>query len=85
MAVSNSPLIASVERYFGELRRVRASGGATAERSGYVPLANLLKHGAAAFAPFAHSAARPTSARPRGRAERYTMRQRHLTEHRLFA
>ncbi len=33
---------AVVETYFADLRRVRASGGATAERSSYGPLANLL-------------------------------------------
>ena len=31
-----------VEEYLGDLRRVRVSGGATGERSGYGPLANLL-------------------------------------------
>ncbi len=31
-----------VEDYLGDLRRVRVSGGATGERSGYGPLANLL-------------------------------------------
>ena len=31
-----------VEDYLGDLRRSRASGGATGERSGYGPLANLL-------------------------------------------
>ena len=31
-----------VEDYLGDLRRVRASGGATGERSAYRPLANLL-------------------------------------------
>ena len=31
-----------VEDYLGDLRRIRASGGATGERSGYGPLANLL-------------------------------------------
>ena len=35
-------LIAAVEEYFADLRRVRASGGATGERSSYGPLANLL-------------------------------------------
>ena len=35
-------LLAAVEAYFKELTRVVASGGATGERSGYVPLANLL-------------------------------------------
>ena len=33
---------AAVEAYFVDLARVRASGGATGERSGYGPLANLL-------------------------------------------
>lgn len=31
-----------VEDYLGNLRRIRVSGGATGERSGYGPLANLL-------------------------------------------
>ena len=31
-----------VEDYLADLRRIRASGGATGERSGYGPLANLL-------------------------------------------
>ena len=31
-----------VETYLADLRRIRASGGATGERSGYGPLANLL-------------------------------------------
>ena len=35
-------LTAAVETYFADLRRVRASGGATGERSSYGPLANLL-------------------------------------------
>ena len=35
-------LIAAVESYFADLRRVRASGGATGERSSYGPLATLL-------------------------------------------
>ena len=35
-------LTAAVETYFGDLRRLRASGGATDERSTYVALANLL-------------------------------------------
>ena len=35
-------LIQAVEACFTELRLVRASGGATNERSLYVPLANLL-------------------------------------------
>ena len=35
-------LTAAVEAYFEDLRRIRASGGATDERSSYPPLANLL-------------------------------------------
>ena len=35
-------LTAAVETYFADLRRVRASGGATGERSSYGPLATLL-------------------------------------------
>ncbi len=35
-------LTAAVENYFAELRRVRASGGGTGERSSYAPLATLL-------------------------------------------
>ena len=31
-----------VDDYLGDLRRIRVSGGATGERSGYGPLANLL-------------------------------------------
>ena len=31
-----------VEDYLGDLRRIRVSGGATGERSGYRPLVNLL-------------------------------------------
>jgi len=41
MAGSGKKLTATVETCLGDLRRVRASGGATAERSMYVPLANL--------------------------------------------
>ena len=35
-------LVAAVESYLTDLRMIRASGGATGERSSYVPLANLL-------------------------------------------
>ena len=42
MGRSNKKLIAAVEAYFTDLRRVRASGGATSERSSYGPLAGLL-------------------------------------------
>ncbi len=38
----NAKLAAAVEAYFADLARVRASGGATGERSSYVPLAGLL-------------------------------------------
>ena len=36
------PLTTAVETYFADLRRIRASGGATAETSRYTPLENLL-------------------------------------------
>ena len=42
MAGTSTKLTAAVEEYFAGLRRVRASGGATSERSAYGPLANLL-------------------------------------------
>ena len=42
MPATNKKLIAAVEAYFADLRRIRASGGATGERSSYGPLANLL-------------------------------------------
>ena len=42
MAGTNTKLSAAVEAYFTDLGRVRASGGATVERSSYGPLANLL-------------------------------------------
>ena len=41
MTGRNTKLAASVETYFDDLRRVRASGGSTGERSSYGPLANL--------------------------------------------
>ena len=41
----------AVEAYFADLRRVRASGGATGERSSYGPLANLLNAVGAALKP----------------------------------
>ena len=40
-----------VEDYLGDLRRIRASGGATGERSGYGPLANLLNDVGAGLRP----------------------------------
>ena len=42
MTGTNTKLSAAVETYFADLGRVRASGGATGERSSYGPLANLL-------------------------------------------
>ena len=42
MAGTNTKLTAAVETYFADLGRIRASGGATGERSSYGPLANLL-------------------------------------------
>ena len=41
MAGPDRKLIAAVEAYFADLGRVRASGGATGERSYYPALANL--------------------------------------------
>ena len=42
MAATNTKLRAAVEDYLADLRRVRASGGATGELSNHGPLANLL-------------------------------------------
>ena len=42
MQVSGAKLTAAVEDYLGDLRRIRASGGATGERSYYPALSNLL-------------------------------------------
>ena len=44
-------LTAVVETYFTELRRMRASGGSTGERSSYGPLANLLNAVGATLRP----------------------------------
>ena len=51
MAGTNAKLTAAVEAYFTDLGRVRASGGATGERSAYGPLANLLNAVGAALKP----------------------------------
>ena len=51
MAGANTKLTAAVETYFADLRRVRASGGATGERSSYGPLANLLSAVGATLKP----------------------------------
>ena len=42
MAATNTKLTTAVEHYLTDLRRIRASGGATGERSYYGPLENLL-------------------------------------------
>ena len=42
MSGTNTKLTSAVEAYFADLGRIRASGGATGERSSYGPLANLL-------------------------------------------
>ena len=42
MAATGARLTKAVETYLADLRRVRASGGATGERSYYPPLTNLL-------------------------------------------
>ena len=51
MVAINDRLTAAVEAYFADLARVRASGGATGERSSYGPLANLLNAVGAALRP----------------------------------
>ena len=42
MPPTTARLTAAVEEYFKDLRRIRASGGATSERSYYPALTNLL-------------------------------------------
>ena len=51
MAATNAKLTAAVETYFGDLRRLRASGGATGERSTYPPLTALLNAVGATLKP----------------------------------
>ena len=51
MVGTNAKLTTAVETYFADLRRVRASGGATGERSSYGPLANLLNAVGATLKP----------------------------------
>ena len=51
MPTTNKKLIAAVEAYFADLRRIRASGGATGERSSYGPLAHLLNTVGATLKP----------------------------------
>ena len=51
MTGTNTKLIAAVESYLEDLRRIRASGGSTGERSSYGPLANLLNAVGATLKP----------------------------------
>ena len=51
MTGASARLTAAVEAYFAELGRIRASGGATGERSSYGPLANLLNAVGATLKP----------------------------------
>ena len=51
MPATSSELTSIVEDYLSDLRRVRASGGATGERSTYGPLANLLNDIGATLKP----------------------------------
>ena len=48
---NHTNLTASAETYFADLRRVRASGGATGERSSYGPLAQMLNAVGATLKP----------------------------------
>ena len=51
MTGTSTKLAVAVESYFADLGRVRASGGATGERSSYGPLANLLNAVGATLKP----------------------------------
>ena len=51
MSRPNKKLIVAVEAYFTDLNRIRASGGATGERSSYGPLAVLLDAVGATLSP----------------------------------
>ena len=51
MAATGARLTTAVQEYLDDLRRVRASGGATGERSYYPPLASLLNAVGAALRP----------------------------------
>ena len=51
MATTSGKMTAAAEAYFADLARIRASGGATGERSSYGPLANLLNAVGAALKP----------------------------------
>ncbi len=52
--MNTAKLITAVETYFAALRRIRATGGATDERSLYPPLAELLNAVGAALKPKVH-------------------------------
>ena len=51
MNKTTTKLTTAVERYFTDLRRIRATGGGTGERSSYGPLANLLNAVGASLKP----------------------------------
>ena len=51
MAESTSKLVLAVGAYLDDLRRIRASGGGTYERSYYPPLTNLLNAVGAGLRP----------------------------------
>ena len=51
MPVTTAKLTTAVEEYFADLRRIRASGGATGERSFYPALTNLLNAVGSALSP----------------------------------
>ena len=51
MPVTTAKLTTAVEEYFSDLRRIRASGGATGERSYYPALTNLLNAVGGALRP----------------------------------
>ena len=51
MASTNAKLTAAVQAYLEDLRRLRASGGATGERSTYPPLTALLNAVGAVLKP----------------------------------
>ena len=51
MTGPSAKFTAAAEAYFADLRRIRASGGATGERSSYGPLANLLNAVGATLRP----------------------------------
>ena len=55
MAGPNKKLVAAAEAYFADLRQVRASGGATAERSYYPALEGLLRAVGATLKPMVFS------------------------------